>query len=162
MKNKVQEFLNPKSAVALGSSAGMVIAFTTTLCNSFHWTTALVALILSALFSVAHIIYFSEKTYVKFIYWLICTLVIFHAAKGGNETLSESSTPPKAATTIEVSDNQNNFSLISVAEAAPDEGSKHKFYLSYTNSDGYFIYTNFQGKAYTNTSNKQTFKSWKW
>ena len=91
MEDSMKDFLNPKSALTIGGSSAMVLAFTTTLCNAFLWPAALVALSLSALFAIIQVTTMDEvkKWWMRPLYGIICTLVIFHAARGGTRTLAE-------------------------------------------------------------------------
>ena len=91
MEDSIKDFLNPKSALTIGGSSAMVLAFTTTLCNAFCWPAAIVAISLSALFAAIQVGAMEDvkKWWLRPLYGIICTLVIFNAARGGNASLAE-------------------------------------------------------------------------
>lgn len=163
MAEKFDDFLNAKTSVTLGASAAMVIAFTTTLCMSFGWPSALVALVLSALFAGVQLSYSKDKIMAKLLFWVVCTLVIFHAARGGNITLSETEGPSNHPESIVVPSVSSEYSFELIQSAyAGGENKKDRYYFSKVNEDGASVYTNSAGQSYTNNSTKKVFQHWDW
>jgi len=160
MPDQLKEFLKPQSAVAFGGCAAMVIAFTTTFHNAFGWPAAIVALVLSGLFAVINVIYYVDKYYMKLLYWVICTMVIFHAAMGGNTTITNIPSNTPAPTTLQVW-HKPDFSIVTTAYAESTNRIDHIYFLSITNDSGDLVYTNFVGKAITNDAGA-IFKKWRW
>ena len=119
MKDKLQDFLNPKSAITIGASSTMVVAFTTTLCAAFHLPAAWVALGLSGLFALAQVAFISNvpKKWLRQVYWAICTLVIFNAANGGNGLLANGSQAVK-----DIEAGMTHLVAAAPMASAPDEG----------------------------------------
>ena len=150
-KASMDSYLNPKAALAMGAGAGMVLAFTTTLCASFPVLPgAGTALFLSAVFAAAQVLYSQESQKLKAFLWLVCTLVIFHSARGGNATLvsATESAPPQTLSVPAVS---CGFEFIPSAYAGSPEDT---YYLASTNAAGDFVYTNVLGKVHTNKASR--------
>jgi hypothetical protein len=185
-KASITDFLNPKPVVGTGACAAMVLAFTTSLCTAFpQLPGAFVALALSAIFAAAQVMAANnQKSIVKMLYGIICTLVIFSAAQGGNTTAVQSQSKPDEVAppaAIHVGSAASPWSLIPSAEAAsPDvfseplwaassnsvSGGTGIFYYAYTTTNGFPVYTNVAGQAYTNTifrsSQQRIFRPWGW
>jgi hypothetical protein len=163
MNESLKEFLNPKAALTIGGSAAMVIAFTTTLCGAFQLPAATVALMLSGVFAAVQLVYAKEKLIAKILYWAICTLIIFHTARGGNSTLGDATASPSVTPSVlemVVPSVSLSFDLATTAYAA-DTNQTDKYYLAYTNGEGSLVYTNVNGVEYTNTIRK-LFQQWRW
>lgn len=164
----LKDYANPKAALTIGASSAMVIAFTSTLCSSFPiLPSATTALIMSIMFSSVMVYYINEKLLLKVFYGFIVAMLIFHTARGGNETLGEASGGNKEsipATIIipKISDNYS-FSLVPSAYAADNTSTNvpDKFYFAYMGKDGYPVYTNKIGEVYVDTNYKPFFKRWK-
>jgi hypothetical protein len=109
----LQDFMNPKSSLTLGAASAMVIAFTTTLALSFHWPQPAVALSLSALFAFLQVSAATDLGPIvnRFGYFVVITLVIFNAARGGTSTLSDGEAAIRAAPPVPA------VSLVSAAYA---------------------------------------------
>ena len=113
-RDQLQEFMNPKSAMTIGASGAMVIAFTTTLALSFSWPRPVTALALSALLALLQVSAAKAigNLFQRAVYFVVVTLVIFHAARGGNTTLADGESAARSAEAPQVS-----FSLVSSAYA---------------------------------------------
>jgi len=162
---KLSDFLSPKPVVGAGACSAMVLAFTTSLCSSFPvLPAAIVALSLSAVFAVLMVTASNgQKLPVKTLYGLICTLMIFSAARGGNSTVVEAmpSPVPNAPDQI-IKMAKVDWSFIPSALA--DTDADKTFYLAYV-TNNLPVYTNAAGHSFTNTqfqAQKPMFKKWKW
>ena len=171
----VRDYLNPKSAITMGACAAMVLAFTTTLVGAFPFLpAAIVALGLSIMFGWAQVAYLTEKISMKLFYAMICTLIIFNAARGGNLAITDAtgttvSVPPA---TINLSTNKSSEVpalidiLVPSAYAASDKVDPNKYYFWRLDNDGNAVYTNAQGKVHlvpkVNKEQGKAFKSWTW
>jgi hypothetical protein len=158
----------------------MVLTFTTSLCSSFPiLPSAIVALLLSAVFAVIMVTANNgQKSMVKCLYGLICTLMIFSAARGGNATAIDISAPSPAPqmqapdSVIEVGSRMLEWSFIPSAHAGDTNNEDNtKFYFSYW-TNGLPAYTNILGRHYIDRSFKLKspgqssqpglFKRWSW
>jgi hypothetical protein len=164
---KLSEFLSPKPVVGAGACSAMVLAFTTSLCSSFPvLPSAIVALSLSAIFAVLMVTASNgQKLSIKTLYGLICTLMIFSAARGGNTTVVEAmpNPIPNAPDQI-IKMAKVDWSFIPSALAANDVNKI--FYLAYV-TNNLPVYTNAAGHSFTNTefkaqSQKSLFRKWRW
>lgn len=92
--SQLQDFMNPKAAMTVGAASAMVIAFTTSLAISFGWPQPVIALALSGLFAFLQVSAAKDvgNALQRGAYFVIITLVIFSAARGGNSTLSDGET----------------------------------------------------------------------
>jgi hypothetical protein len=172
----VRDYLNPKSAITMGASAAMVLAFTTTLCSSFQFLpAAIVALSLSAMFGWAQVAYLTEKLGMKLFYAMVCTLIVFNAARGGNLAITDATggtvTVPPAMINLSTNKAVSEIpSLIDIlvpsAYAAPEKVKvdNNKYYFKGIDNDGNSVYTNAQGKVHIEpkAGNGSKFKSWEW
>ena len=187
----IRDYVNPKSAMTLGACAAMVLAFTTSLCSAFPiLPAALVALALSFMFGIAQVAYLDEKVGMKVIYGVVCALIIFNSARGGNLAINDVSggkvvVPPASitvpSTAPEPVKTSMSFGDLTASayggdEVAPQTGKpastnrnaktgSGKFHYWRTTDDGKAVYTNFEGQVYTNpvpAKNKGFFKEWKW
>ena len=172
----LKDYANPKAALTIGASSAMVIAFTSSLCSSFPCLpSATTALVMGMIFGTAMVCYLNEKMLIKVFYGFIVAMLIFHTARGGNETLGEASGGSKVNIPAEiiipkVSNTSYNFSIIPSAYADDDIHKKlsvstnltDKFYFAYMNKDGCPVYTNKAGVVHVDTNFKQSaFKRWK-
>jgi hypothetical protein len=173
MPTSLNEFLNAKTSVAFGASAAMVVAFTATLCSAFPLPTALVGLSLSALFAAAQVAPLKDRIAIKAAFWAICTMVIFHAARGGNATVGEAVGSRDAAMPTEmiVPDGNAGFSPIDVlvpsayagdADKQADKQADNRYYLWKVDERGNGVYTNSAGAVRTNAVARQAFAPWQW
>lgn len=171
----VRDYLNPKSAITMGASAAMVLAFTTTLCTSFQFLpAAVVALSLSAMFGWAQVAYLTEKLGMKLFYAMVCTLIVFNAARGGNLAIADASggTISIPSPVINVSTNRSTSEIPSIidllvpsAYASSEKVDVNKYYFCSIDINGNSVYTNSQGKVHIvvkSESKGNTFKSWEW
>jgi hypothetical protein len=174
----MRDYLNPKSAITMGACAAMVLAFTTSLCGAFTFLpAALMALVFSVMFGWAQVAYLDEKLGLKVVYCVVCSLIIFNAARGGNLAITDASgttisVPPATMnlSTNKVSHSIMDISFVQSAYAGPasdkavDNG---KYYFWRMTPDGHPVYTNSSGIAHTNfefkgKQDKKIFKEWKW
>lgn len=168
MSTNINDFLNAKTSVAFGASAAMVVAFTTTLCTAFSLPSAVVAIVLSGVFAIAQVAPLKDKALVKSVFWLLCTMVIFHAARGGNTTLGEAVGPGEPAKMeIVVPDEHASAGLMdfivpSAYAGGNDAQPDRRYYLSRFLEDGRAVYTNSVGRAVTNAPAQRAFQRWKW
>jgi hypothetical protein len=163
MPENLKDFFNAKASLTLGASAAMVLAFTTTLCSAFALPSALVALCLSTLFATVQMAYSEiDKATMKAVFGVICTLVIFHAARGGNMSLGdvEPAAPPTSIT-VPVSEVRGFDLFVQSAWAGSTNAASDRYYL-WKVEDGKAIYTNSVGGVVTNEVPKKVFDQWKW
>ena len=164
----LKDYANPKSALTVGASAAMVLAFTSTLCASFNLPAAIVGLLLSLFFATGQVYYIQESVMAKIFYGLILTMLIFHTARGGNSTLSSVGVDKALvpAQSIEVpKTSQYSFDIVSAAYAggivATNKHSDEKFYFYKMNENGLPVYTNRLGLIYVDKNyKKSTFAPW--
>lgn len=166
-KTAMSDFLSPKPVVGAGACSAMVLALTTSLCSAFPMLPgAIVALMISGLFSALMVtINNGQKPIVKILYGLICTLMIFSAARGGNVTVKETITPPEKnvpENTIQVGE---SLSFIPCAYAGDTNTASRTFHFAYM-TNGLPVYTNTTGQFHTNMNFKsqspKLFRDWKW
>ncbi len=168
---QIRDFINPKSAITMGASAAMVLAFTTTLCNAFVvLPAAIVALVLSIMFGTAQVMYLDDKVFAKVFYGVVCSLIIFNAARGGNLTIRDATgeevkvAPAKIE--LQTSMLMPDIFIGTAYSAETNKVSpKTSEYFYWTNTvDGVPIYTNIYGNVYTNNSFKsqKIFNKWEW
>lgn len=184
LRTAINDFLSPKPIVGAGACSAMVLAFTTSLCSAFPVLPgAVVALALSAVFAALIVLSTNgQRVAVKWLYGLICTLMIFNAARGGNTTASEIVSPAaKPAiqapeSVIEIGGDHKvsmSWSLIpcAYADETNTPSAKVRFYFSHW-TNGLPVYTNAFGGSYTNKDFKlptpkspaqqSPFKKWGW
>lgn len=167
MSENLKDYLNAKTSITFGASAAMVVAFTATLCSAFPFLpSAIVAISLSGILAAVQVANAKDKLIVKGLFWFLCMMVIFHAARGGNTTLREAAGEQGTPTEIVVPESHASASLLdfivpSAYAGGTNDVQPNKYYLWKIDFDGKAVYTNAAGRSYTNTT-RRAFDKWDW
>jgi len=163
----LSDYLNARSSLTFGASAAMVVAFTSTLCSAFPLPAAIVAISLSGILAAVQVSNAKDRMLVRLLFWFLCTMVIFHAARGGNTTIGEASGANSAPKEIVVPDAQSSVDLMGlfVPTAYAADTNRYirqsKYFLWKVDEEGRKIYTNSVGTAHTNRV-RTAFDQWNW